>query len=514
MKRFISLFICFCLFAGILSGCSGNDTQAYQPTGNGLTWDEGHTTPSDSAAEESVQQLTLTYYPDRSMNPYTCNDFTNRALFSLLYQSLFITDYNYHVEPMLCSRYSVNNELDLYTFYIHDATFSDGSALTAKDVVASLKAAKKSPVYSGRFSHVSEIALTKDGGISVKLDSPCEDFLMLLDVPILKKSQVKKDYPLGTGPYFFDDASGGKRLYRRDDWWCNPEMVVTAPSISLVVAESPTQIRDTFEFSTLDLVCADPGSDRYVDFRCDYELLESENGIFLYLACNIYSEVFSIPEVRAALTHAIDRDMLVDTYYNGFAHAATLPASPKFPYYSTKLAEQYGLSPKKFTKAVSNAALRDTPVIFLVNSDDSLRVRVAREIADMLADCGLVITMKELSSKGYKEALSTGDYDLYLGQTKLSPTMDLSAFFSGSGGLSYGIDDVAINALCRLALENHGNYYTLHQTIMDDGRLCPILFRSYAIYATRGLLPDMQPSRDNVFYYSLGKTLEDALIKE
>ena len=514
MKRFFAIILSLCLFVGMLSGCSGQEEQPYQPTGNGLTWDEGQTQPTDNEGEDAVQQLTLTYYPDRSMNPYTCNDFTNRALFSLLYQSLFITDYNYHVEPMLCSRYSVTKELDFYTFYIQDATFSDGSALTIKDVAASLKAAKESPVYGGRFSHVSKIALTKDGGVSIKLDSPCEDFLMLLDVPILKKSQLKKDYPLGTGPYFFDDASGGKRLYRRDDWWCNPEMVVTAPSISLVVAESPTQIRDTFEFSTLDLVCADPGSDRYVDFRCDYELLESENGIFLYLACNINSEVFSIPEVRAALTHAIDRDMLVDTYYSGFAHAATLPASPKFPYYSTKLAEQYGLDAAKFTEAVSNAAVRDKPVVFLVNSDDSLRVRVAREIGGMLADCGLVVTMKELSTTKYKEALSIGDYDLYLGQTKLSPTMDLSAFFSGAGGLSYGIDDVAINALCRLALENHGNYYTLHQTIMDDGRLCPILFRSYAIYATRGLLPDMQPSRDNVFYYSLGKTLANALIKE
>ena len=38
----------------------------------------------------------------------------------------------------------------------------------------------------------------------------------------------------------------------------------------------------------------------------------------------------------------------------------------------------------------------------------------------------------------------------------------------------------------------------------------PILFCSYAVYAERGLLTNLQPSRDNVFYYTLGRTEADA----
>ena len=96
----------------------------------------------------------------------------------------------------------------------------------------------------------------------------------------------------------------------------------------------------------------------------------------------------------------------------------------------------------------------------------------------------------------------------------LSANMDLTAFFSSSGALNYGgINDVALYTLCTESLANHGNFYTLHQNVMNDGRVCPILFRSYAIYATRGLLTDLTPARDNVFYYSLGKTMEKALIK-
>ena len=44
---------------------------------------------------------------------------------------------------------------------------------------------------------------------------------------------------------------------------------------------------------------------------------------------------------------------------------------------------------------------------------------------------------------------------------------------------------------------------------MGQGLLCPVLFRSYAIYAERGLIAQLNPARDNIFYYSLGKNLSD-----
>ena len=147
----------------------------------------------------------------------------------------------------------------------------------------------------------------------------------------------------------------------------------------------------------------------------------------------------------------------------------------------------------------------------LVNSDDSLRLRVGRAIAEALRGCGLTVQTKEVSGDSYLYALRMKEYDVYLGQTKLSNNMDLSEFFSSSGALSYGaLDDVALYTLCMESLANHGNYYTLHQSVMDDGRLCPILFRSYAVYATRGLLTGLTPARDSVFYYSLGKSMEKA----
>ncbi len=516
MKKTIALILSTVILIGLLGGCGAED-KPYTPTGDGLTWDEDYTGPTTPhRTENSDQSLKLTYYPDRSMNPYLCTDFTNRTLFSLLYQSLFTVDRAYNIEPQLCSQYRMSQDMRTYTFYIESATFTDGSQLTAQDVIASLQTAKESALYSGRFSHVSAIAQSDDGGVTVTLDTPYENLPILLDIPIIKASQLQADQPIGTGPYYMDTTAQTPLLRRNTNWWCRAESVITAPAIDLIAAESIAGIRDDFEFNGLSLVCADPGSDRYADYRCDYELWDCENGIFLYLGCNMNSAVFSVPEVRSALTRAIDRDTLTESYYRGFARSANLPASPQSPYYSDILASKYAYDGgTTLTQAVTDASLTAADVIFLVNSDDTMRVRVARNIGQMLTNCGLKIQMQELSTSKYQKALQQGNYDLYLGQTKLSPNMDLSAFFANKGALSYGsLSDVGLYALCTESLANHGNYYTLHKSVMDDGRICPILFRSYAVYAIRGLLTGLTPARDNVFYYSMGRSMENALITE
>ena len=516
MKRLIAFLLCATLSVGLLAGCSG-EKDPYTPTGDGLSYDDDYTGPVYTRPQNGDQEnLSLTYYPKETLNPLQCTDFTNRALFSLLYQSLFVVDRNYNVEPMLCKNYSVSDDMKTYVFYIEEAKFSDGEALTTQDVLATLRTAQKSDVYGGRFTHVTEIGLTKDGGVSIKLDTPYEDFPLLMDIPIVKKSQQKAKKPLGTGPYVLDTSAENAVLRRNTDWWCSARTVITAPAISLVKAESATQIRDEFEFSDLSLVCADPGSDHYVDYRCDYELWDIENNIFLYLATNMQSPVFSVPEIRAALPKAIDREAIADEFYRGFARPSSLPASPLSPYYSQVLAEKYAYSgAAELKKAVKAADLpAETVVRLLVNKDDTLRVRVARSVAKMLKSGGLTVEIKEENVEKYRQTLQSGEYDIYLGQTKLSSNMDLSAFFGGSGNLSFGgLNDVGLYTLCLDALANYGNYYTLHQNVLNDGRLCPILFRSYAVYAVRGLLTDLTPARDNIFYYSLGKTMERAKLE-
>jgi peptide/nickel transport system substrate-binding protein len=339
---------------------------------------------------------------------------------------------------------------------------------------------------------------------------------MLLDIPIVKADQVNAEFPEGTGPYLLEERGGVKQLRRQAAWWTEAACVATAATISLIDATSINQIRDSFEFGSLDLVCADPGNENYADYRCDYEVWDCDSGILLYLVCHSDSWLFSDPTLRRALTHAIDRNALVENFYHGFATATTLPADPGSPFYNTSLANRYGYDPDAFAEAMKNANVpEDEVAVFAVNGDDALRVRVAEYLTEVLTEAGLQIRLEKVPEKKFKAFLEEGKFDLYLGQTKLSPNMDLTAFFAENGSLSYGdLDNTAMLALNQKALANIGNFYNLHEQIMANGNLIPILTHSYAIYATRGVVTELTPARDHIFYYSTGRRLSDALITD
>ena len=517
MRKIITMLLCLVLLAGLFTGCaSADDPQAYIPTGDALEREEDDTQEeweSEEAGEEEEEQqsLSLAYYPDRSMNPLDTADFTNRALMTLIYQGLFAVNREYEAIPILCKSYETSADMKTYVFHLDPkATFSDGTPVTVEDAVASLQRAEDTDYYTGRLRFVRNISATEDGALQIDLFHPLENLPLLLDIPIVKAEQVELPNPLGTGPYVLRGIGVNTYLSRRDDWWCkSKDLTLTAKKISLLQAESTTSIRDAFEFDDVGVVCTDPGSDRYVEYRCDYELWDCETGMFLYLGVNEDSDAFQSAEVRRALSKSINRDLLVDQYYQGFAASAALPVSPDSPYYVATLAQKYEYDPISAASAMS--AVKGQTVRLLVNQNDSFRVKVAQEIGRMLSANGLIVEVVSASSDGYRYAIRNGNYDLYLGQTRLSPNMDLSAFFSESGALNYGgIDNPGIYNLCLQALENQGNFYTLYQAIMDEAYLCPVLFRSYAVYAVRGLVTDLQPARDNLFCYSIGKTITEA----
>ena len=508
MKRIIGILL---LGAMLLTGCT--QSSGYEPSGDGLSGDL--VAQPTNGQQEQEQQFSLVYNPLKSLNPYSCADFTNRALFSLLYQSLFVVDKDYNVEPQLCKSYTVSQDKKTYVFYLEQATFSDGTELTVGDVMVSLEAARTSPVYSGRLGNVDSISITADDGLQVVLKTAYDNFPLLLNIPIVMASQVELDAPDGTGPYSLENTTAGYQLCLRQDWWCKAELAVHAQEIPLVTAQTAKQIRDEFELGDVGIVCANPGADSYVDFRSNYNLWDCENGVFLYLGCREKSKVFSNEAVRQALTHAIDRSSLVKDYYRTFALAATLPASPNSPYYNDALAAQYGYDAEKFKAVLIQEGLEESSIVLLVNKEDSRRVKVAQAIAAMLEECSLKVTVKSVSGDAYISALKYGSFDLHLGQTMLSPNMDLSAFYDKNGTLSYGgMGNTSIAALCKDALANASNYDRLHQAVMEDAVLCPVAFLSYAVYVKSGLVENLAPARDCIFYYSLGKTMEDAQIKE
>lgn len=525
MKKWISLLLICCMLTSLLAGCGSSSGEEYVPTGDAILM-EGEEPEDLSMEDEDLQSLTLCYYPDRSMNPLIGLNITNRVLFSLMYQGLFSTDRKNNTWPVLCSYYQVSADNCTWTIFIDDnAKFSDGSRLTNADVLATYEYAKESDYYKGRFTHIESFQTTENNAIVFRLDTPYENLALLLDIPIVKAGEEEADHPLGSGPYYYSENVGGASLVKNPVWWCKAKLPTNAASITLIEATSQAQVRDEFEFGDLNLAISNPMSDSYAEYRCDYELWEVESGLFVYLGVNvIWSEFFKDGKneaLRKALTHAIDRQEIVNDYYRGRAEATTLPTSPGSPYYSESLASRYEYDPLKFVDAIRGAYIPtndkgvEKKLLILVNCDDSARLRAARSIAKHLTELGLDTgTLEYGGNTGttYEQVLLARNFDLYLGETKLPPNNDLSEFFRGWGNLSYGgITDGNLLTMCKEALDNTGNYYNLNKLVAESGLIVPVLFGTYEVYAERGQLLDLAPSRENVFFYSItDRTMETA----
>ena len=528
MKRFISLLLCAVMLLGLFSGCANKtDNSAYIPTGDAILL-EGQNPEDIMPEEEEDQNLYLAYYPERSLNPLFGSDYTNRVLMSLMYQPLFAVDNKKNPTPILCARYQVSaNQRNWFIYLEPNATFSDGSKLTVDDVVASYNQAMQNDYYKNRFlMHLISVEPTEDGGIQFALDTPMDNLPLLLDVPIVKAKDVAaEDYvPVGTGPYVFSASTGGAALIRNENWWCGKTKIPAKDKvIDLIEVSSPADVRDAFQFGgdkSLSVVCANPMSDSFAEYRCDYELWEIESGYMMYIGCNIlYSAHFDDGTLRTFLTYGIDRESLAQDAYKGMVDVVTLPCAPTEVFYNKTLASQYGYNPMKFVDFLSRYKIpvkdgRLKEMVLLVNAEDSARVRIARNIAEELTALGLATKTLEAKGSQFKNVLVAGNYDIYLGMTRLSANMDLTEFFRPYGEMSRGgLQHETLYSMCLNALENSGNYYNLYQKLAQDGRIIPLMFGHYNVYAERGLMPDLEPARDNVFYYSLGKTMAGTLIE-
>ncbi len=305
-----------------------------------------------------------------------------------------------------------------------------------------------------------------------------------------------------------------------DTWWCGDvKTPATDRTISLVEDTSTSQIRDEFQFGSLSLACTNPMSASFAEYRSDYELWSIESGYMMYIGCNVmYSDFFEDGTLRTYLTYAIDRETLAQGAYNGLVDTVTLPCSPREVYYSKSLAKNYEFDSLKFIDKFRSFNIprdRDTntqkTMRLLVNSDDSARVEVARDIAETLTDLGLPCEAMERSGVTYKNILYASNYDIYLGLTRLSPTMDMTEFFRPYGEMRWGgLSHESLYSMVKSTLENTGNFYNFHKILADDGRIIPVMFGYYNIYTQRGVVPDLAPARDNVFYYSIGKSMKDA----
>ena len=464
---------------------------------------------------ETLETLHLAYQPAFGLHPYENTSLNNQTVLCLLYEPLFVVNGNFEAEPVLAESISVSDDgLTAVITLRKDVRFHSGSRLTAADVLYSYELAKESPYYSSRFFHIVAFTEQEDGSLLIQTDTGYESIALLLDFPIVRKGTSASDVPDGTGPFIYDKTTTLKPFA---GWW-KAQWALPYGSVELTVCDTSADIRDQFEYGNVNLVCTDPNAPAYAAFHSDNELWSAPTTLMQYIGFNLDSDIYENSTIRAAITYAINRETIVAQELGGFALAATLPASPLADCYDTGLAADYQYDLQTFRAMLEDAQVKDYTEDgildvyvdgypetvggkMIVSADSTQRVLTATRIAEELNALGFGIEVSVLDENDFRTALQYGRYDLYYGEVRLSSNFDLGPFFRIYGPLAFGdLNSSMMETLCNNMLENSGNAYDLHKQIMEKGYLCPVLFKSYAVYTTRGTAESLTPGIDRVLY--------------
>lgn len=478
------------------AGCAASPGEVSQPT----------SLPEESEPTQAgPQSFSVAYSRDDTLNPFSAATEANLNLAGLLYDSLTVIDDSFTAVPSLAASVTQTDQTHLEAVLHDGAVFSDGSPVTAEDVTASFRQARAGTNYRALLANVTaaDTDRNRPGVIVFTLASPDPNAAACLSFPVVKASTLTNaaaEAPVGCGLYRLQSNDAGLFLE------ANPYSGKQPHYQTVGLRHLPNS--DTMYYGLAsggityyfnDLNSGDmpriAGASAAVNMNA-----------LVYLGVNTAKSGLNTTAVRQALSMLIDRRSLVSSAFSGWARPATTPFHPAW----AAAAELTGLSEgRDLTGAVERleqagygtAKGQQKLTLELIYSNESgSRAAPAEFLRTALEGAGVQVTVTPLSYAAYKQRLSAGKYDLYLGEIRLTANMDLSPLLTAGGSAAFGVPTggTAADAYRRYR-QGELSLAEFTAAFLEELPYIPLCWRSgYAGYDRR--LSVVTPHGYNVYY--------------
>ena len=389
---------------------------------------------------EGLQAVALAYSHDDTLNPYAAKTAVNAQLTGLLYDSLTVLNDYYVPQLSLASAVTLSDPTHVVATLRTGAVFSDGSAVTAADVVSSFTEAKKSARYAPLLANVTSAkADSKKGTVTFTLSAADPNAAACLSFPVVKISTLTTAAgmaPLGGGLYRYESTDNGHQLA------ANPHAAVAPHYATVALRHLPNHSARHYALASGEI------SYYYNDLsEGDLPRIVGANkavpmNAMVYIGINSTRAVPAQAMVRQALSALVDRTAVCSTAYAEWATPSAQPFTPQWQGMSgltaTPVRDVDGAATLLETAGypVKNGKRLELELIY--STDRADRARVADAIRIQMEDAGVAIIPVPLSEAEYRARLTAGNYDLYIAEIHLTADMSLRPLLAG-GAASYGI---------------------------------------------------------------------------
>ncbi|MFF1345549.1 ABC transporter substrate-binding protein [Streptomyces sp. NPDC058322] len=451
------------LITGACSGTANPDKDADAGTSYKLT---GQT----PAAAGDIDSFTWSIYAEPSSLDYAyAYDYPPNQILANVCESLLRWNPDLTTSPNLASSFT-NPTPTTWVYKIRPGVrFHDGTVLTAKDVVASLRRHMDPAVgsaWENTFRNVKSIDMTGPLEVTVELTKPDAVFNQEMATSsgtiesAATLARAGKDYgsPKGgvncTGPFSFGSwASGQSLTLKKFDGYWNTGLKPKAGQVKFVFLSDATTRVNAFQSGEVDggwMVPADA-----------YDQLGSSTAGKLYYGVNstVAEEIVSNlkgplgdTEVRKALLMAIDRKGIVKAGAGGTGEVADSlvtdnmwdQAPPADRRAIIKDAPRYPYDPAKAKEIAEKAGVKGERIVIATSPLDSQTTIVAQAVEQAARAIGLDPRIETLSPEKYStlftDAAARKGVDLFLTFWYTSITDPLDVYGSLETGMftNYG----------------------------------------------------------------------------
>ena len=377
------------------------------------------------------------------------------SLYGVVYESLVTVDDNGLPQPLLAESWTESGGGQTWTFTLREnITFSDGTPLTAQDVVASgqyiLNLAKNDQgldrgFYGNIRYMVSSFTAQDDRTVVVKAARDYYGLLYSMTFPVVPASQVEMANPVGTGPYVissFEPASY-MLLNANPAWWQTQPQV---QEITVTFYPNNKDMINAYEYGRVDTVFTRSVAAAQYKSGINSLSISYSTRQLEVLLINHRERSFPLDslKVRQAIRYMLDLDDIVNNVYYGMVTRTDTPLIPgTWTYWSENDAQQfnkqramelldeagwtdYDENGVRTTVRADTGKLARMHLRFYVyeEQENSVRVEVANRIADALMQVGIECKVETLTYKEARDKLKAGSYDLCLAAFNIDFTPD------------------------------------------------------------------------------------------
>jgi peptide/nickel transport system substrate-binding protein len=288
-----------------------------------------------------------------SLIPYVPRSAAAADVQSLVLESLLARNpVNLHWDPWLARSYRVSKNGLKITFTLrHQARFSDGTPVLAKDVVFSFNTMMNPQVNDPQnWPYYSDVKSCRAVGNYIVIFTFKHPYFKTLEnvgsfaiIPEhIYKFKSAKEYNgrsrllVGSGPYMLKNWTPGQRmvLVKNPDYWGPP---VTFQRIVYRFIQNPQAALATYLKGGIDSDGVEPSQwlkytarPGFTKKNHCYQYLTSSSG-FIYLGWNLKNPLFKDRLTRTALAMLIDRNAIIKTFMHSMALPVNGPFNPLSP---------------------------------------------------------------------------------------------------------------------------------------------------------------------------------------